>query len=64
MENLYLFIVAITIAVLVWRIMVLISKLVVFHALAIAKEDAKVSFGWDWTIIFLSTLIVAIYFIF
>lgn len=64
MENLYLFIVAVTIAILVWRLLVFASKLVIFHAFAIAKEEAKVSFGWDWAIIFFCVLIIAIYFIF
>lgn len=64
MENLYLFIVAVTIAILNWRLLVVISKLVIFHAFIIAKEEAKVNFRWDWIIIFFCVLIIAIYFIF
>lgn len=58
------FITAIAIAVLVWRIFVFLGKLITFHAFAISKEKATVSYGWDWLIIFISSLIIALYFLY
>ena len=58
------FLIAIAFAVLAVTILVFTGKLFITCAAYIKGDDVKVSFGWQFTIIFICVLIIAIYFLF
>ena len=58
------FLIAIAFAVLAVTILVFIGKLFITCAAYIKGDDVKVSFGWQFTIIFICVLFIAIYFLF